>query len=123
MTEIDPWHYTGNNNFHGWALGRDFIAQCKSSLPCINLPIKIGPTGYINLTDMVELPQYGWCEDEVGRFVAIIGNKLLFQRMINGDRLMYGVIYDIRSVFSDSVTIELLNQLRDEFSKLFVLSH
>ncbi len=63
---------------------------------------------YIDLTDDIETPQYCWTEDDVGRVVMIIGNKLLFQRMVNGQTLMYGELDGRRSSFNDQVNKEML---------------
>lgn len=102
------WHYEGSSTFHQWAAGREFIDYCKTHLPKRDLPIEIGSTGYLNKTADIK-PTYCWCLDPVGRFVCVIGDKLVFQRYQKGDVLICGPI--TRSAFNDCVYEDMLPEL------------
>lgn len=85
---IDPWHYTGDENFHADSNGAVFIKLCKDKLPKRKLPIRIGSTGYVNCDKSDLTGPNGWCFDDVGRIVILIDGELIFQRMIKGHCMM-----------------------------------
>lgn len=110
----DPWHYTGDENWHRSDYGKEFIEYCKEKLPQKSLPIKIGCTGYIDLTGPIKTPEYCWDLDQVRRIVIVIDDKLLFQRMLNGHQMMYNKLSEDykRDSFNNYVTEELIRDLR-----------
>lgn len=110
--DVDPWHYVGCPGWHNCGYGNAFIQLCKDKLPEEKLPINIGWTGYISLTSVPENNTFAWCTDDVGRFVCIVDGTLVFQRMQNGDLLMYGRITNEYSTFSNQATLEVLDNLR-----------
>ena len=87
--DVDPWNYTGNAQYHKHPESRAFIQRCQQALPQRDLPIKMGSTGYVELTVKTPLSEIanGWCYDEVGRAVIIFAGHLLFQRYTEGDVL------------------------------------
>lgn len=113
----DPWHYTGNVNFHKWDQGRNFITFCQQKLPKRQLPIHVGCTGYIERNSDGKLtPTYCWMLDSVNRFVAVIDDKLVFQRYQNGDVLMWGNIN--HGNFNNCVDSNLITELQNKINKL-----
>jgi hypothetical protein len=113
MTQVDAWHYLGNSDFHTREYGRAFMERCKSKLPRTELPIRVGGTGYIQLTGPTKVT-HGWTEDDVGRMVCVVKDTLVFQRYKNGQVFMKGTIDRIdpaKSCFADHADEECLNTL------------
>lgn len=115
----DPWHYQGDSNWFKCDYGQDFIQLCKQKLPQKSLPITVGSTGYINLTELIPKGTYAWCNDAVDRFVCVIDDVLVFQRMQHGHLLMYGHIQSIYSTFSDQATSDVVTSLSSKLNQLF----
>ncbi|SNW62222.1 Hypothetical protein ORPV_318 [Orpheovirus IHUMI-LCC2] len=111
--DVDPWHYVGCPNWHKCEYAKPFIDLCKDKLPNQKLPIRVGWTGYIELNSLPEKGTFAWCHDDVGRFVCLIDDVLVFQRMQNGDLLMYGRVTNTYSSFSDQATLDILDNLRE----------
>ena len=113
----DPWHYTGGLYFHKWDQGHNFITYCQQKLPKQQFPVHVGWTGYIERdSDDGLTPTYCWMMDSVGRFVAIIGDKLIFQRYQNGDVMMWGNVD--RGSFNNIVDSDLISELRNKIDNL-----
>lgn len=110
----DPWHYTGSESYHKCEYGQNFMDYVRKVLPRKTLPIKVGSTGYIQLTRTIETPEYCWTEDEVGRMVIVVDDVLLFQRMTKGQILMYGLVN--QGIFSDRAREDLIQYLQDKIS-------
>lgn len=115
----NSWHYEGDVNWFKCEYGKDFIQLCKEKLPNKSLPITIGRTGYIHLTELIPKDTYVWCEDDVGRFVCVIDDILVFQRMQQGHLLMYGRINSINSTFSDQATSDIVESLSSKLNQHF----
>jgi hypothetical protein len=87
----DPWHVHGNVSVHNNGIIDNFVESLKIKLPQVELPLKIGPTGYPYLTCPVDqAPTSGWYLDEAHRFNVIINGYLMFRRYTAGGPLMYG---------------------------------
>lgn len=105
----DPWHYTGNADFHKSDKGAELMALIKERLMRIDIPVTIGPTGYPDIS--VPIAGYGWGLDPHGRMVALIENTLLFQRMLQGSVMMCGLTdKGEAAVFNTWITTEMYNE-------------
>ncbi len=60
----DPWHTTGNKEFHSRKWGTEFIEWCKNNLTECEFNIRVGPTGYVIETTNIPSNSCGWCKDE-----------------------------------------------------------
>jgi len=86
------WHLT-SNPLSSDCLETEFIQKVQHRLQRSNLPITIGPTGYIHLTGSVEnFPNRCWTTDSHGRIVIKWDNKMMFQRSQGHAIIMYGII-------------------------------
>ncbi len=86
----DPWHTSGNKNYHEDSISRSFIDLCKEKLPYRDDKIEIGWSGYPHEPKHHSTEAY-WCLDRLGRFHLITGLDdplAIFQRYTEGDVLM-----------------------------------
>jgi hypothetical protein len=94
--QIDPWHYTGNPNFHTDMESNNFIELCKLKLPQRPIDVTVSSTGYPRFNKN-EMLTPGWCLDPLGRVFIILNGRAIFQRFTEGDLLMCsdnGSLYD-----------------------------
>jgi len=85
------WDVYGSNNYTENNSTTRFIEKLKSKLEETKLPIKIGWTGYPELTcSPSDCPKKGWFFDKAKRFNAIINGYYMFQRYTTGGHIMYG---------------------------------
>ena len=109
----DPWHYTGNSDFHKSDKGAELMALIKERLMKIDIPVTIGSTGYPSIS--APIAGYGWGLDPHGRMVALIENTLIFQRMNQGTVLMCGLTdKGERAVFADWITGEMYDEFMEK---------
>jgi hypothetical protein len=113
MNGVNPWHYRGSTDWHTREYGKNFMKYSQEKLPKVDLPIKVGGTGYIQLTGSPSVTR-GWTKDEVGRMVVIVDDVLVFQRYTDGQVFMWGSIdrtSPTRSIFADIADQKFLEKL------------
>lgn len=88
QTKPNPWHYTGNSKYHSDDNSAAFIDLCKKYLPSRELPIRLGNTGYLNMSPEDLKQPNGWCLDELGRAAILLNGVFMFQRYTEGDVLV-----------------------------------
>lgn len=112
----DQWHIAGNNLIHQNRICRLFIQLCKEKMDQTPLPIFIGDTGYIHWNDKIPKGKYCWDLDRSGRFVAVIGDIWMFQRYMNGDRLVWKSIEE--PSYWDDINEEIMEQVINRIENL-----
>jgi len=108
-SHVDPWHYTGDPSFHSDSTSSQFIFLCKSVLPFLEIPMKLGITGYLTVTE--DNISNRWCTDSFGRISIIINNSFMFQRYTHGDILVEKVPLHGYKCLSSSRISDLITQL------------
>lgn len=109
--DCDIWHVHGNAAIHKRDDIDDFVEELKTKLPKVELPVKIGCTGYPILLKG-PTPKSGWCLDAANRFTAIANGNLMFRRYTAGGPIMCGRLGEPCSDMMDAETrTQLLSTL------------
>jgi hypothetical protein len=88
---VNRWHTHGPsflNSSQYNDLNNRVFEQVKTKLENKKLPIYIGNTGYIHISEHNNSYENGWCLDDINRLVFIFNNKLYFQRYETGGPIM-----------------------------------
>lgn len=85
---VDSWHYVGNRSFFTDQTCADFINFCKKQLPERELPFTFGNTGYLTCDVSMLGQSNAWCLDRVGRIAILLNGTFMFQRYVEGDKLV-----------------------------------
>ena len=111
--QVNSWHTQGRN------METAILPLCqlvREKLPRKDdLPIFVGNTGYIHISeDEHELPD-SWTEDDLGRTVFVIENDLYFQRYKSGGCI---VCRKFKDVHWDALTKEQIENLTQTLNNL-----
>jgi hypothetical protein len=105
--DVDPWHIERVTSES--TINSKFMKLFKKHAQRDdNLPIYVGLTGYIELSEDMAHDKKVWTEDKWGRMVGVWGRMLFFQRHTKNDMLMFGSLK--AATFSDCVTSDMVNR-------------
>jgi len=107
----DPWHTTGNKEFHGSSNNTAFIQRFEHKYQRKTLPIYLGDTGYVHWSGPIPVGTRCWDIDELGRFVAVMDNIWFFQRYTDGDILVWTEVNSDYSFYWRRMSLQKLTEL------------